>query len=249
MKILRRLIYVVIVLQNLLYKNNECAVDQNAFLSTDYYSEFLTSEFTDETTVTPTATPTEEDYYDSWKLTTKVNIKVFYEPLCTNNKINVMDKLQLIVENLNAYVDIELYPYGFSEIKDTEDGIECYNELDPVCYGCKLHACALDIIQNHTAAVLYNICLAERVEEKDIDECGASLSIDSKQIKTCADNNQGNKLLKYYREKSLEINYSYVPYIMINGLEIQIMDINIICRSFINPPPPCFLGLNSNQNN
>jgi hypothetical protein len=71
------------------------------------------------------------------------------------------------------------------------------------------------------------------------------LKIDANPIKECAKNDKGINLLKYYGEESRKVNYKYVPYVLINGVEWN-QDkepdfMKTVCKKFISPPLACIV--------
>ncbi|XP_045528162.1 gamma-interferon-inducible lysosomal thiol reductase-like isoform X2 [Pieris brassicae] len=180
----------------------------------------------------------------------KVNIKLFYECFCPGCRDFESTEFNEAINKLNDYLDIQTYPYGNAETKEHDGKVEFICQHGPSeCYANKLHACALDIITNHTAALLFNICMMDNSQEnlgsddEAADKCGANMRIDSTPVKSCAKGAKGIELLKYYGLESNKVNFKYVPFILINGEENKGQNfIQDVCKYFSKPPPPC-LGL------
>ncbi|XP_014356162.2 GILT-like protein 2 [Papilio machaon] len=182
------------------------------------------------------------------KETDRVLVQVYYESLCPACRLFFTEQLKPVVEKLGQYINIRTYPYGNAKTIIDENGdytIKCQHG-PPECYGNKLHACALNLLQNKTQALIFNACLMTRrrnshgSDDKAADACGTELNLDSNTIKECAKSNKGDELLKYYGEESKKANFNYVPYILIQG---RVNDgeelMKDICNVFTNPPPPC----------
>ncbi|CAK1539928.1 unnamed protein product [Leptosia nina] len=177
----------------------------------------------------------------------KVSIKLFYECHCPSCMEFESTDFKETVEKLNEYLDIQTYPYGNAKTHehDGKTDFECQHGPKE-CYGNKLHACALEIVKNHTAALLFNSCMMGGSQkgwgsdDKAADKCASNMGIDSKPIKTCAKGNKGSELLKYYGEESKKVGFHYVPYVLLNGAEYTgehfLQD---VCAKFSSPPPPC----------
>ncbi|KPI94816.1 Gamma-interferon-inducible lysosomal thiol reductase [Papilio xuthus] len=177
-----------------------------------------------------------------------VLLQVYYECLCPGCRQFYTEKLKPVIEKLGQYINIKTYPYGNARTTIDENGnykIDCQHG-PPECYGNKLHACAINLLQNKTQALLFNACLMTQrgdsrgSDDKAADACGTELNLDASPVKECAKSNKGDELLKYYGDESKKQNFNYVPYILIqgqvnNGQELM----KDICSVFTNPPPPC----------
>ncbi|XP_023952750.1 GILT-like protein 2 [Bicyclus anynana] len=175
----------------------------------------------------------------------QVEVKLYYESLCPDCIKFDKEQFSVAVQKLNGYVNFHTYPYGNARtIK--ENGVitfECQHG-PPECYGNKLHACVLDNLKNFTEAVTFNSCMMggenRGSDDAAADRCAASFGFDSTPIKDCAKGDRGTELLEYYGEESQKANFSYVPYILING---KVNDgnnfIKDICEAFAVSPPPC----------
>ncbi|CAH2102611.1 unnamed protein product [Euphydryas editha] len=175
-----------------------------------------------------------------------VDVKLYYECHCPDCKRFDKNEFGPAVEKLSRYLNIETYPYGNAQTIENNGMLKFKCQHGPAeCYGNKLHACAIDYFQNTTTAVLFNICMMgydEGLGSNDLaaDRCALSMSVQSKYIKACARGERGSELLKYYGEESKKANFSYVPYILING---QLSDgtnfLRDVCAQFHVLPPPC----------
>ncbi|XP_026492656.2 GILT-like protein 2 [Vanessa tameamea] len=178
-----------------------------------------------------------ENYQDA-----KVDVKLYYECLCQGCIQFDKNQFNPVVQKLNQYLNINLYPYGNAKTieHDGQYEFKCQHG-PPECYGNKLHACAIDYLQNITKAVQFNACMMDYKSNDDAaDRCAKSMSLDSSPIKTCAKNERGTQLLKYYGDESKKANFSFVPYILINGkLNSGDNFMEDVCAEFSVPPPPC----------
>ncbi|KOB76592.1 Legumaturain, partial [Operophtera brumata] len=104
------------------------------------------------------------------------------------------------------------------------------------CYGNKLHACAIDVLQNITAAIRYNSCLMDYSQAGNgSDDVAANVA-----IKQCAKGAKGPELLKFYGEESTKSGFTSVPYVLINGAPGRVDHFKEdVCKAFSKPPPPC----------
>nr|XP_034833184.1 GILT-like protein 1 [Maniola hyperantus] len=174
-----------------------------------------------------------------------VDVKVFYECLCPDCIKLDKEQFSTAVQELNQYVNFHTYPYGNARTIH-ESGVikfECQHG-PPECYGNKLHACAIDHLNNITEAVVFNACMMGGEDggsnDAAADRCAAEVGIDTTPIKACAKGDRGTELLEYYGEESKKANFSYVPYILINGKENDGSNLmRDICAEFAVAPPPC----------
>ncbi|XP_045498560.1 GILT-like protein 2 [Colias croceus] len=177
----------------------------------------------------------------------KVQIQLYYEVFCPHCRTFDTVQFRPVVEKLSPYLDIKTYPYGNAETYENNGQTVFKCQHGPTeCYGNKLHACALDLIQNQTTALIYNTCMMEYSQsdrgsdDNAADRCGASMSIDSTPIKQCAKGNKGTELLKYYGVESKKANFKHVPYILINGVVNDGKNfMKDVCAAFSNPPSQC----------
>ncbi|XP_045772678.1 uncharacterized protein LOC123872442 [Maniola jurtina] len=212
------------------------------------YEIILLSKFLDENGI-PVQISDSDTYWMNNQITAtngdKVDVKLYYESLCPDCIKFDTEQFSTTVQKLNQYVNFHTYPYGNAKTiyKNGEIIFECQHG-PPECYGNKLHACAIDHLQNITAAIVFNSCMmgGEGGGSNDAaaDRCAAEFGIDSMPIKACAKGDRGTQLLEYYGEESKKANFSYVPYILING---KVNDgsnfMNDVCAAFAVPPPPC----------
>ncbi|XP_050348356.1 GILT-like protein 2 [Nymphalis io] len=192
------------------------------------------------------------DKYVNYEECTKVDVKLYYESLCPDCIKFDKNKFSPVVEKLNQYLNIHTYPYGKAKTFEHNGHYDFKCQHGPAeCYGNKLHACALDYFQNITTAVLFNACMMHSAGDRGsnddaADRCASSMALDSSPIKACAKRERGSQLLKYYGDESKKANFSFVPYVLINGKPWN-SDNNFmkaICAEFDNPPQPC-LNLDS----
>ncbi|XP_059061696.1 gamma-interferon-inducible lysosomal thiol reductase-like [Achroia grisella] len=177
----------------------------------------------------------------------KVNIKLFYECLCPDCRQFDSKQFKNVIEKLTPYLKIHTYPYGNAKMVHNNDQIEFKCQHGPKeCYGNKLHACTLNLLNNATTALLFNICMMDLDDtsggsnDPAADACGIKLKIDAEPIKDCAKSEKGNELLESYGIESEKIHYEYVPYVLINGDEWTGDNfMKDVCAAFSIPPPPC----------
>ncbi|CAH4031076.1 unnamed protein product [Pieris brassicae] len=179
----------------------------------------------------------------------KLNIKYYYESHCPYCRNFETDHFKQIIEKLHDYLDIQTYPYGnVNRLHLPNNTFEYACQHGPEeCYGNKLHACALDVIKNHTAALLFNNCLMDISQEnkgsddKAADKCASNMGYDSNVIKECALGEKGSELFNYYGEETSKHKIRGVPKIWINGSKYERSHdvMGDICKYFLNPIPPC----------
>ncbi|XP_046964540.1 GILT-like protein 2 [Vanessa cardui] len=180
----------------------------------------------------------------------KVDVKLYYECLCPDCIQFDKNKFSPVVQNLSQYLNIHLYPYGNAQTFGHNGRYDFKCQHGPAeCYGNKLHACAIDYLQNITEAVEFNACMMEyKSNDEAADRCANAMYLDSRPIKACAKGERGTQLLKYYGEESKKANFSYVPYILINGkLNSGDNFMEDICAEFAVAPPPCVELYNSSE--
>ncbi|CAH2050317.1 unnamed protein product, partial [Iphiclides podalirius] len=150
--------------------------------------------------------------------TNKVSIQLYYESLCTGCIEFITENFTTVVERLNSYLTFQTYPYGNAKTfrRNGRYEFKCQHGLKE-CYGNKLHACAIDLLQNVTQAVIFNSCMMEPKEGKRgsndyaADACAKKHDVDAAPIKECAKGDKGSELLKYYGDETKRANVSYVP--------------------------------------
>ncbi|KAJ8735511.1 hypothetical protein PYW07_007131 [Mythimna separata] len=178
----------------------------------------------------------------------KVDIKLYYECLCPDCRNFDTMSLRPTVEKLASYLDLHLYPYGNAQTIDKGNGVyEFVCQHGPAeCYGNKLHACAIDRLNNITRAVFFNSCMMEASRnnrgsnDEAADACGKELNVDTEWIKQCAKGPRGNALLKNYGDESKKVGFKYVPYILVNGVQKDENNfMKEVCATFKTPPPEC----------
>ncbi|XP_068625137.1 gamma-interferon-inducible lysosomal thiol reductase-like [Battus philenor] len=177
----------------------------------------------------------------------KVTIQVYYECLCPGCIQFDTGAFASTVRKLYEHLDIYTYPYGNAKtfIHDGKYQFKCQHGPKE-CYGNKLHACAIDLLNNETQALLFNSCMmtprnnSRGSDDESADRCGEKQDIDVTTIKECAKGDRGSQLLKHYGDESKKAHFKYVPYILINGnLNNGGNFFRDVCAAFQNPPPPC----------
>ncbi|KAM3967572.1 gamma-interferon-inducible lysosomal thiol reductase [Aphomia sociella] len=184
----------------------------------------------------------------------KVNIKVYYETLCPASVTFFMAQLRPVVEKLGSHLDVHLIPYGHARTRKLRGKylFKCQHGPDE-CHGNKLHACAVDALQNSTQAVMYNACLMQysvyRSEASHYDSmvlnwCGYSLNLPVKGIFECMYTERGTHLMKGYGDETFLLRPHYVPHVILDNSTTDqrqvISDLmTSVCRNLHPAPPPC----------
>ncbi|XP_073958494.1 gamma-interferon-inducible lysosomal thiol reductase-like protein [Choristoneura fumiferana] len=180
----------------------------------------------------------------------KVKLEVFYECLCPYCIKFHTGPLIDVVAKIGSYLDIKSYPYGNAKTQVVDGKTEIVCQHGPAeCYGNKLHACAIDIIQNETQAEFYNTCMMARnwggAGSTDVDaaNCGKSMGVDGAAVTACAQSQKGEDLLEYYgKETGKHPEKKSVPYVLINNKSFEDEYDQLmaqVCAAFQNPPPQC----------
>ncbi|XP_073957689.1 gamma-interferon-inducible lysosomal thiol reductase-like [Choristoneura fumiferana] len=180
----------------------------------------------------------------------KVKVDVFYECLCPDCKLFHTGPLIEAITKIGSYLDLKSYPYGNARKRVVDGKTEIVCQHGPAeCYGNKLHACAIDIIQNETRAEFYNTCMMAAnwggagSTDADAANCGTSMGIDGAAVTACARSQRGEDLLEYYgQETDKHPDKTSVPYTLINGKLFNDNDSQFmaeVCAAFKNPPPQC----------
>nr|NP_001298301.1 gamma-interferon-inducible lysosomal thiol reductase-like [Papilio polytes]BAM19237.1 simila to CG41378 [Papilio polytes] len=180
----------------------------------------------------------------------KVLIQFYYECLCPFCMRFYTEVFVPMVGKLGEYLDVRTYPYGNAWTNKVNGSyvFDCQHGTAE-CYGNKLHACALDLLENKTQALVFNSCLMNGYsDDSDADACGKEQNVDAVAIKECAKGEKGTQLLKYYGDESSDGHYSYVPYLRINGEHrARFNFVFKVCKTFKVPPPPCVEVINSDN--
>ncbi|XP_047985256.1 gamma-interferon-inducible lysosomal thiol reductase-like [Leguminivora glycinivorella] len=179
----------------------------------------------------------------------KVKLQVYYECLCPDCIAFHLGPLDDVYRKIGSYIDLKLYPYGNAKKSEKNGKTVITCQHGPAeCYGNKLHACAIEILNDISKAEFYNSCMMNGTwggrgsTDMDATNCGKSMGIDSKAIIACAKSSRGEDLLEYYgQETDKLVDKQYVPWVLING---EFFDSNgdlmkKICETLSNSPPPC----------
>ncbi|KOB76127.1 Legumaturain [Operophtera brumata] len=146
-------------------------------------------------------------------------VAMYYEALCPSCRQFDSSVFKQTVLELVPDLDIHLCPYGNAKTIDNGfGGYEFVSQHGPAeTYGNKLHACAIDVLQNITAAVVYNACLMDLSQAgRGSDDAAADMA-----IKQCAKADRGSQLLKYYGDESKKADINHVPTVLVNGVPVS----------------------------
>ncbi|KAL4702947.1 hypothetical protein ACJJTC_008725 [Scirpophaga incertulas] len=180
-----------------------------------------------------------------------VKIQVYYECLCPDCRIFDSTSLLDVYEKLHDFLEVRTYPYGNAKTNVHDDGtVDFQCQHGPLeCYGNKLHACAISILNNNMKSIPFNACMMDNKNEgkgsddRAAEKCGMLLKINAEPIKDCAKSKKGEDLLKYFGDESHKVNYSYVPFILINDVEWDQEKepdfMKSVCAAFRVPPTQC----------
>ena len=173
-----------------------------------------------------------------------VNVDVYYESLGDESKV-MYRQLYLVVKKLNSYIHLNTYPYGKTETKQENGRYQFVCEHGHhECLGNKLHACAIDVLQNVTNYVEFHACLMLfKSNMRAADRCGVWKKVDSNPIIRCVRTAKGNELLVHYGiETQQKIpNLPHVPYVLIDG-KLKPNNISLfeaVCETIRDPPKEC----------
>ncbi|XP_030029414.2 GILT-like protein 1 [Manduca sexta] len=181
----------------------------------------------------------------------KVKITVYYETLCPASVRFLTHQLKPVVEKLSSYLDVQLVPYGHARTYKSGDRYLFRCQHGPAeCYGNKLHACAIDALQNNTQAVLFNACLMQysyrsyRVDYISVlNWCGYKLNAPINGIWECVNSERGSIVLKNFGALTHALSPRYVPYLVFDGsLDNQARAnlMSAVCRRLHPAPPSCY---------
>ncbi|XP_059061608.1 GILT-like protein 1 [Achroia grisella] len=184
----------------------------------------------------------------------KITIKVYYETHCPASVTFFTAQLQPVVKKLGSYLDVHLIPYGHATTREVLGRYLFKCQHGPKeCNGNKLHACAVDALQNNTKAVVFNSCLMQfsrHTYETDtafvLIKCGKNLNLSVNGIWRCMDSERSSRLLKSYGDETHSLRLRYVPYILMDYSttgQFELVDdlMTTVCRILQPTPPSCII--------
>lgn len=143
----------------------------------------------------------------------KVPVTVYYESLCPDSAALITEKIHPVLQDeLKEHVDITWVPYGKSKMYTQGSDVEftCHHGPNE-CYGNKVHACAINIIQANSyqseftreSLTLDFITCLMKIGKNFPDnvypgaKCARENHINTwANIETCANSTEGSKLLQ-----------------------------------------------------
>ncbi|XP_055852944.1 GILT-like protein 1 [Episyrphus balteatus] len=143
----------------------------------------------------------------------KVPVTIYYESLCPDSAALITEKIHPVLQDeLKEHVDITWVPFGKSEMYTQGADVEftCHHGPNE-CYGNKVHACAINIIQANSyqaeftreSLTLDFITCLMKVGKNFPDnvypgaKCARENHINTwANIETCANSTEGSKLLQ-----------------------------------------------------
>lgn len=170
----------------------------------------------------------------------KVDVDVYYESLCPDSRKFFTNQLYpALQKNLSMFVNLNLVPYGKSEMNKTGDNImfKCHHG-EAECEGNKIQACALRHIEdgkntqglgyNKIAVAFINCLMDKATRDGDkakfpIEECGTVNNVKDiiKTIEDCSKNPEGSDLLFKMGKMTEELNpkLKSVPTVIFNKMQ------------------------------
>lgn len=152
-----------------------------------------------------------------------VNVTVYYETLCPASIDFFENQLGPVTEKFGKYLNIHIVPYGHAQtlISGDKYSFRCQHGFEE-CYGNKLHACSIDVLNNSTLSTMFNACLMKthrRLRFKASTEtCSQLYNVSDKvnPILECLHGERGRELLKIFGVETKTLRPKYVPYILVN---------------------------------
>ncbi|KAL5580668.1 hypothetical protein UlMin_013110 [Ulmus minor] len=179
----------------------------------------------------------------------RVSLELYYETLCPFcADLIVNDLAKLFKSDVISIVDLKLVPYGNARVK-SNNSITCQHGPEE-CFLNTVEACAINIwpqLNVHFPFVHCVETLANEFKYNEWESCLEKLNLDSIPITDCYTGKYGKKLeLQYAAEtKALKPPHQYVPWTVLNGQKIDIMDyedlVSNICKAYkgTNRPESC----------
>ncbi|XP_075980844.1 uncharacterized protein LOC142979636 [Anticarsia gemmatalis] len=184
----------------------------------------------------------------------KVQLKVYYETLCPASVDFFVSQLKPAVKRLGEHLDVHLIPYGHATTHNTRGyyTFECQHGPKE-CYANRVHACAIDVLQNTTRSINFLGCLMQYTSYHGnydyfvsvLTTCSFTENVNISEIGMCVNSPRGAIVLKQYGDETHELEPSYVPYIVLDGSS-QYQDraagnlVDTVCQ-LLNPKPSvCF---------
>ncbi|XP_049768939.1 GILT-like protein 1 [Schistocerca cancellata] len=193
--------------------------------------------------------PVHKYHYTHWRrtYTTPVEVGVYYEAQCPDSQDFIIDQLLPAYEKAPNLIEPIFIPYGKAHTIRTPTGYEFVCQHGPSeCEGNKIHACAIDVLQEIDIQLKYIGCLMSDYDYPELvgQKCAKQLGIDWNPILWCSRGTRGTELLRAYGEatKALDPPVSFIPTVTLNGKQGDqsaiLYDLwGEICKMFESPKP------------
>ncbi|XP_073957590.1 GILT-like protein 2 [Choristoneura fumiferana] len=176
----------------------------------------------------------------------KVNVTIYYETHCPYCINFFRSRLGPTMEVLSSRMNIHMVPYGNAKTTyDSENRQYMFRcQHGPIeCYGNKIHACAIDLLQNSTKAALFNVCLMTETYsyaalDNVLTSCGAKFHIQTNDIRECVNSKRGSALLREYGDQTHALSLNGVPSLMLDGEPSEFLEYDL-CRLLRPTPRVC----------
>ncbi|KAL3290130.1 hypothetical protein HHI36_023495 [Cryptolaemus montrouzieri] len=155
-------------------------------------------------------------------LSDKIKISVHYEALCPDSKYFIIHQLLPLYKKIPEHISLDLIPYGKAKTIESEDSITFQCQHDEIeCYANKIHACAIDLVQDPLVQLSYVACMIKNNQNPDGigKTCAEIYDLDFTPILLCAKGQKGSLLLKGHGERTHALNppVHFIPTVEFNN--------------------------------
>ncbi|KAJ8956509.1 hypothetical protein NQ318_019227, partial [Aromia moschata] len=179
-----------------------------------------------------------------------LNVSLYYEAMCPDSMRFIATQLFPHYRDIANYIDLELVPYG-KAIHNQKDGRwEFSCQHGPAeCKGNMYQSCALSLNSGAEKDVDFVNCIMRKRNPShlgNVEFCARRFQLDAEKLKSCANSEEGDRLLAANGDKTWELdpNISFVPTIVYDGVFDQTSQdqslrdfVAVVCSKIVEAKP------------
>ncbi|CAN7937116.1 unnamed protein product, partial [Ixodes hexagonus] len=155
----------------------------------------------------------------------QVNVTVFYDATCRDCRYLIKKQLWPVYQELSNHMDVDLVPYGLSEMKKDSSGNVTFvcriKPGDAECLSNILHCCAIELYPDTKQNLEFIACIVGASNfAKAVPRCAQKIKgMDAKKLLDCANSTQGRTLFQKMggRTAAMMPAITRVPSVVIDG--------------------------------